>query len=274
MILNTLVVTTYNRAALLTRVLESIAASGVDWARHEVVVVDNNSSDGTAQASRGFAEAHPTLPLRYLFEPRQGLLHARNAGLAAAQAWHIAFMDDDQQIDPNCLHALPMALARTGAACLGGRIFYRNAHDLPVWLVPLVDRIAQIDLGGSEEDAVQDLLRAQGKTIACCPELVRFNVLLPKKLRKRCWRAQAYGGGHSEFQRSQVLWSSAQAWAGAPRALFRTLLQSAGQCAAAALAGDGVRCFQRERDVWGCPGSMAEARAMAARRRRPPTAQP
>ncbi len=317
MIASTLVVTTYNRAALLTRALDSIAASSADPSRYEVIVVDNNSSDGTVQAWAAFAKTHPALPFRYLFEARQGLSHARNAGLAAAAGQHIAFMDDDQEIDCHYLRELPAAFSRTGAACLGGRIFYRNAHDLPAWLVPLVDRIGQIDLGdddrllgpgapylkggniafdtealralggfdpllgrngtslgGGEEDAVQDSLRGQGKTIAYCPELVQYNVLLPEKLHKRYWRAQAYGGGRSEYQRSRALWAGAPTWAGAPRAMFRTLLRSAGQCAAAALAGDGVRCFQRERDVWGCLGSMAEARAMAARRHRQPAARP
>jgi len=308
LIVSTLVVTTYNRAALLTRALASIAASSADPQRYEVIVVDNNSTDTTAAAWNAFSKAHPALPFRYLFEPRQGLSHARNAGLAAAAGQHIAFMDDDQEIDSHYLQALPAAFERTAAACLGGRIFYSNAHRLPAWLVPLIDRIGQIDLGdsvrvlgenapyllggniafdtqalralggfdpllgrngsslgGGEEDAVQDGLRAAGRSIAYCPELVQFNVLLPEKMHKRYWRAQAYWGGRSEVQRSRAQWQGAVSWAGVPRAMVRSLAHNLVRCAAAALAFDGVRCFQRERDVWGSLGHIAEARALATR---------
>ena len=309
MIDSTLVVTTYNRAAMLARALESIAAAEADPARFEVIVVNNNSTDDTAAVFETFAKSHPASPLRYLFEPTQGLSHARNAGLAAAAGRFVAFMDDDQTIDRGYLAALPSAFDRTGAACVGGRIFYSNADSIPGWLQVLVDRIGQIDLGTDtlalpqgapyllggniafraealralggfdpllgrvgrslgqgEEDAVQDGLRAAGKTIAYCPELVQYNVVLPEKRHKRYWRAQAFWGGRSEFQRSQALWTGAPTWAGVPRALFRTLLQNAGQCATAALTGEGVRCFQRERDVRGCLGAMAEARALARKR--------
>lgn len=317
MITSTLVVTTYNRAALLARALASIAASHADPTRYEVIVVDNNSSDDTAQAWSVFTQAHPTLPFRYLFEPRQGLSHARNAGLAAARGQHIAFMDDDQEIDAGYLRALPAAFERTGAACLGGRIFYRHADALPPWLTPLIDRIGQIDLGDAtltlgagapylkggniafdttalrglggfdpllgrngntlgagEEDAVQDQLRGAGRVIAYCPELVQFNVLLPEKLHKRYWRAQAYWGGRSEFQRSHGQWQGAVQWAGAPRALYRSLLSGAGRWAAAVLTLDSVRSFQRERDVRGLLGNIAEARALAAASRAAPGNRP
>jgi glycosyltransferase involved in cell wall biosynthesis len=302
----TLVVTTYNRQALVLRALQSIAASDADPAAYQVLVVDNNSSDDTAAVVKAFIAAHPHLPLHYLFEARQGLSHARNKGLAAARGRCIAFMDDDQEIDARYLSLLTAAFDRTGAACLGGRIFYTNADALPDWLAPLVDRIGQIDLGpetralderdpclkggniafltqelralggfdpqlgrigdalgAGEEDAVQATLRRQGKAIFYCPELVQYNVLLPEKWHKRYWREQAYARGRTDFLRSRSEWERGVRWFGVPRTLYRALILSVARLAAATLGLDGVRRFQRERDVRAVFGQMVEARAQS-----------
>src|SRR5690348_4928949 len=96
-VLTSLVITTYNRAALLDKALESVAQSQVvDSARVEVIVVDNNSSDHTRETvdeirSRGFP-----FPLRYVLEQHQGLSFARNRGAEEAKGTYVAYMDDDQ----------------------------------------------------------------------------------------------------------------------------------------------------------------------------------
>ncbi|HZP88955.1 MAG TPA: glycosyltransferase, partial [Burkholderiales bacterium] len=77
------IVCTYNRAGSLARTLHSLQAQRVkpeiDW---EVVVVDNNSSDGTRGMVEQMRQAFARL--RYTREPEQGLAHARNHGIAAA----------------------------------------------------------------------------------------------------------------------------------------------------------------------------------------------
>ena len=59
-----------------------------------VIVVDNGSSDDTADVARG-------LGARVVTEPRPGYGAAVHAGLLAATAEHVAFMDGDGSFDPD-----------------------------------------------------------------------------------------------------------------------------------------------------------------------------
>ena len=89
------VIGTYNRADLLGRSLAALQAQrtapGLSW---ELVVVDNNSSDHTRSVIDTAGATFPA-PLRYVFEPRQGVGLARNTGVLRAQGEIIAFTDDD-----------------------------------------------------------------------------------------------------------------------------------------------------------------------------------
>lgn len=58
----------------------------------DILVVDNNSTDKTREVTEFYLG---TLPLRYVFEPVQGLSVARNRGLREATTEWVAFLDDD-----------------------------------------------------------------------------------------------------------------------------------------------------------------------------------
>jgi glycosyltransferase involved in cell wall biosynthesis len=88
------VICTYNRSSLLVRALESLEFQEPADLAYEVLVVDNNSSDDTRNVAQHFVEKRPPR-FRYIFEPKQGLSYARNAGIANARAEDIAFTDDD-----------------------------------------------------------------------------------------------------------------------------------------------------------------------------------
>jgi Glycosyltransferases involved in cell wall biogenesis len=81
---------TYNRQQLLQTALESVLSQQADGLRYEVVVVDNNSTDDTRQLIQSFI-ARGATNLQYVFEARQGLSYARNAGVAAARSPIVAF---------------------------------------------------------------------------------------------------------------------------------------------------------------------------------------
>lgn len=146
-----LVITTYNRVALLREALASVAASKLEHtaADVEVLVIDNNSSDGTSAAVEAIRRAGYRFPLKYARETRQGTSYARNRGIAMARGYYIAFMDDDQHIDAAYLENVARAFAETGAACVGGPVRYYNynARDIPHWLAPIIKYIGQLDCG-------------------------------------------------------------------------------------------------------------------------------
>jgi glycosyltransferase involved in cell wall biosynthesis len=77
-----------------------------DW---EIIVVDNGSTDGTADLVREASSRDPRL--RLVSEPTRGLCAARNAGIAAAQAQAIAICDADDVVAPGWVAAMGDALA-------------------------------------------------------------------------------------------------------------------------------------------------------------------
>lgn len=89
----TLAVCTRNRAELLKECLDSVV-SQIDSAKNvEVLVVDNGSTDGTAETCKAFEGRG--FPFKYVFEPEPGLSRARNRAIAEANGDAIAFLDDD-----------------------------------------------------------------------------------------------------------------------------------------------------------------------------------
>ncbi len=84
---------TFNRCDLLRKCLDGLTKQTIDLARMEVIVVDNNSTDGTAGVTHEFASAIPNL--KYAFEPKQGLSRARNRAIDEASSAIIIYIDDD-----------------------------------------------------------------------------------------------------------------------------------------------------------------------------------
>lgn len=146
----TLVIPTFNRAALLAEALKSVARSDVAVPSSiEVIVVDNNSSDSTRETVAGVVADGFPFALRYVFEAKQGLSYARNCGLKEGHGRLISFMDDDQRLDKRFFANIEHEMRATDADCIGGPVFYHNADDLPDWLPELLEHVGQFD-GGPE----------------------------------------------------------------------------------------------------------------------------
>jgi hypothetical protein len=113
-----LVLVTRNRARLLERCLNSVRAQLRP--PDELVVVDNGSTDETAEVVRRF---QPAYPVRYIVETRPGVGCARAAGCVAATGDILAFIDDDAIPEPGWLTAMEETFCldpRVGV--VGGRI--------------------------------------------------------------------------------------------------------------------------------------------------------
>ncbi len=98
-----MVVPVFNEASHLPASMGALAAaldrSGLDA---EVVVVDDGSSDGSADvARRALADR---VPLRVLRQPNRGRYEARRAGVAASEGEHVLLLDARVSLAPRALH--------------------------------------------------------------------------------------------------------------------------------------------------------------------------
>lgn len=135
MIRLSLVIATYNRAEQLMTTLRSVAEQSHPATEWECVVVDNNSKDDTHHRVEIFCAEHPALQLRYLFEERQGLSYARNAGIAASHGEVVAFIDDDERIVEDFVGAYVDFFAEhPEAMAAGGKIVAEYPTGRPTWM--------------------------------------------------------------------------------------------------------------------------------------------
>ena len=130
----TVAICTHNRAGYLAKALDSMRAQTAPPDDFEVVVVDNASTDTTASMVENVRAKIPTL--RYVFEGKLGLSHARNRALHEARAEYIAFLDDDAIASPEWVDALLGAFEtmQPRPACVGGRIDPIWEGPRPAWL--------------------------------------------------------------------------------------------------------------------------------------------
>ena len=92
------VIPTCNRAGLLKRAVNSVV--GQTYARLEIIVVDDASTDNTREIVRGFKDDR----IRYLrHDENRGGSAARNTGVDAATGQYIAFLDDDDEWVPQMM---------------------------------------------------------------------------------------------------------------------------------------------------------------------------
>lgn len=130
----TVIICTFNRGNTVARTLHSVAASVLPKSVEcEILVVDNNSTDGTREVVEGFCRNHPGL-FRYLFEPLQGKSYALNYGIREAQGDVVAFLDDDVTVEPAWLQNLTAPLEGSEWAGTGGRTVLEGPFSPPSWL--------------------------------------------------------------------------------------------------------------------------------------------
>ncbi len=145
------IICTYNRSSSLRKTLGNLAELWPPGAPWELIVVDNNSIDDTAEVAKAFAAASNS-NLRYVSEVNQGLSHARNAGIRAAEGDIVAFTDDDVTVDARWLCELQEAFDRFDCVGVGGKIVPVWTCEKPSWLVldgphALMKAVVRFDLG-------------------------------------------------------------------------------------------------------------------------------
>lgn len=128
------VVPTYNRQELLSRLLESIrVAEQPAGMRIRTIVVDNNSTDGTRAAVERAQGQWPGV-LEYRFEPVQSKSAALNNGLAVVTADVVGMLDDDEEIHPQWFVVIARAFADPDVDFISGPYVPRWGGPKPSWL--------------------------------------------------------------------------------------------------------------------------------------------
>lgn len=218
----------------------ALAQTGVDLGSVELVIVDNDA----VPSARPIAERLATetaVPVVYAHEPRPGVAHARNTGLAAAKGELIAFLDDDEEAPHVWLAALLATQARHDADVVFGpvrarvpehvrhhrdylaRFFSRIGPEgegpMPGYFgcgnslvrrASLPDPVAPFALErnhiGGEDDLLFGHMQAAGARFAWAPEAWVHEDPAPSRLTLRytLLRAFAYGQGPTEHCASSV----------------------------------------------------------------------
>ena len=127
------IVCTHNRSDLLQNTIQSLLVQTLDQDDYEIIVVDNASTDDTAAVVKALARQDRRV--RYVLESELGLSYARNAGVEAARADIVAFIDDDALADRRWLAALLHAFEVYPLVwAVGGRALPLWEKDRPDWL--------------------------------------------------------------------------------------------------------------------------------------------
>jgi GT2 family glycosyltransferase len=105
------VVCSYNGEATIGACLEAL--SRLDYPDYEVIVVDDGSTDRTAEIAAGF-------DVQLIRSDNRGLSAARNLGIEAATGEIVAFTDDDASPDRDWLRYLSHAFVCTDHVGIGG----------------------------------------------------------------------------------------------------------------------------------------------------------
>lgn len=151
-----IVICTWNRADDLQECLRALHHDLVAREDVEVLIVDNNCTDGTPERVQWFLRASERF--RLTTEPRAGLARARNRGIRETTGRVIAFLDDDAVVRPGWTRAVMDAFDTECVDAVGGRIELRWPDGVrPHWLPQQYESYYTcLDLGDDECDMPGD----------------------------------------------------------------------------------------------------------------------
>jgi dolichol-phosphate mannosyltransferase len=124
-----------NLAPLIERIAAAMGETG--W---EVIIVDDDSRDGTADEARTLALTDPRVRVIQRIG-RRGLASAAIEGFCATAAPHVAVMDADHQHDPALLPAMLAAL-RAGEADIAVASRFAEGASTADWAAPERERLS------------------------------------------------------------------------------------------------------------------------------------
>ncbi|GAB1694487.1 CDP-glycerol glycerophosphotransferase family protein [Krasilnikovia sp. M28-CT-15] len=155
----TVVVIVYNDAHRIEAAVRSVLDQSLR--SHEVIVVDDHSTDATPTVAQRLADEHPGL-VRFIRLPaNSGHCGApRNAGVRQARGRYVMFLDSDDTIDRHACRNLVAMAEESGADMVVGRCV---RHDVPTgkeqsWMPWLVQRKVVHESLSDQPELLYDVL--------------------------------------------------------------------------------------------------------------------
>lgn len=140
------IIPTYNRSDVILRSLKTWTKQTMPKDQFEVIVVDNNSTDGADKLIKDFIKDKPNL--HYLLEPKKGSTHARHAGAKLAKADILMFCDDDGLFNPECVEEiLNVYQQNKDVVAVTGKIALLWDKPAPDWIEPYEFMLGKLDYG-------------------------------------------------------------------------------------------------------------------------------
>ncbi len=178
---------TYNRDKYIYNVLKSVAENDYPHDQYEVVLVNNNSTDGTENECRRFQADYPDIRFRYFLETNQGLSYARNCGIRNAQGDLLVYVDDDATVNPEYLRTYSDFFTHhPEAVAAGGPILPVYETKEPEWMTHYTRQLitGKLFLGNNQREFPRGAFPGGGN--ACYRKSVfdtvgLFNVELGRK---------------------------------------------------------------------------------------------
>jgi len=117
--------------ATLDHLKSQVVPEHIPW---EVIVVDNGSTDQTAEVARTLWGDLPGVPFRVVSQPTPGLIYARIKGFETAKYEFVSFVDDDNWVAPNWVQMVYEKMIEfPQAGQVGGRSEAVYESDPPIW---------------------------------------------------------------------------------------------------------------------------------------------
>lgn len=122
-----IIIPAYNEASVIEQCVRACLAQ--TFPAHEIIVVDNKSTDDTAAIVARLQAELPTAPIHLLSQDvEQGLVPTRNFGFEHATGEVLGRIDADSLVRPNWVDAVQRAFTNEQVAAATGPVYY---YDMP-----------------------------------------------------------------------------------------------------------------------------------------------
>ncbi len=109
------IICTFNGSKTVGDALEAL--SRLDYAKYEVLIVNDGSNDKTEGIAKEYVQK---FGFKIITTENRGLSNARNTGLESASGEIVAYIDDDARPDPQWLSYLALSFINTSHVGIGG----------------------------------------------------------------------------------------------------------------------------------------------------------